>query len=391
MKRLIFLALVSAGLLCAQFTPGTGGVVAQCVGAPGNTAGNFLTFCADTNGLAYLCNNAPTCSTAAQWVKQQGSGSFAYPAGTGFTIVTAGTSWGTTLADLDEKRKRRLGFEEEGNNMPKKKTNESVVDVEVLPPTFTPTPTLDTSVEVAIRNEVSVQADGLTFAISSLTIDNSDDYLIADELFGQIREARKRAEEIFAEKIRTPIIEPTRKALDALYRLERELTKLPFEAPEKLVKSKMADWQRQERERIEHEREVARQEEMRKQRAAFEAQQAALLAAQNARTAAQRQEAQKAAAVAAKRAEEAEVAKHAAVEASREQVSKGTGSRVTVKRIPVVTDWVAFLKGVLDGTVPLDAVQLNPDVVGSLWRTDAGLVSAWPGVTVKEEVSVGGR
>ena len=206
-----------------------------------------------------------------------------------------------------------------------------------------------------------------------------------------IRQARKTAEEIFAEKIRVPILEPTRKALDGLYALERELTKTPFDAAEKTVKAKMAAWQDGERRRIASEQEAARREELRKQREADAATARAAEAAASARTIEQRRAAEEAARAAEQRRQEAETARQAAIEAERQRTVKGVGSKVTVVRKPVVTDMLAFLKAVVAGTVPLIAVQVNEDVVDAYWRDDAGLVSAWPGVTIEESTKIGGR
>ena len=250
---------------------------------------------------------------------------------------------------------------------------------------------VDASVVTAVQTAVGRQTDRVNGAIRSLTIASNDDYRRADLLLVEIRQARKTAEEIFAEKIRVPILEPTRKALDGLYALERELTKTPFETAEKGVKAKMAAWQDAERKRIAAEQEAARREEMRRQREAEQAASQAEQAARAARTIEQRRAAEEALKEAERRRQEAEAARQAAIEAERQKTVKGVGSKVTVVRKPVVTDMMAFLKAVVAGTVPLIAVQVNEDVVDAYWRDDAGLVSAWPGVTIEESVKIGGR
>lgn len=160
--------------------------------------------------------------------------------------------------------------------------------------------------------------------VRQLRIVTEDDYTDASILLSYIRSARKLAVEVFAEKIRTPILEPLRKSLDGLYKLERELTKRPFDAAEKAVKAKMAAFNQK---RID----------------------------------------------------------------SGEELVKAEGSKSGVKRTPVVTDWTKFLAAILAGDVPEGVVMVNEEVMEAYWKVDAGLVSAWPGVTIQETAKVGGQ
>jgi septal ring factor EnvC (AmiA/AmiB activator) len=280
-------------------------------------------------------------------------------------------------------------------------------------------PIVDQSVVTAVTAAVSTRTATVSARISSLTIGNDGDYRTADFLLVELRHARKLAEEIFAEKIRTPILEPTRKALDGLYTLERELTKAPFDAIEKTLKAKMAAWQEAERYRIEQERLTRRREELRllheaeearrkieeTERAALEAKRAADMAAERARTKEQREAAERQAQQARSIAEqvgtartieqrisaEAAQARLDAIEAESQKVVKGVGSRVTVKRVPVVTGMRVFLEAILAGKVPEICIEVNEEVLAEYWGQDAGIVSSWPGVTVEEITTVGGR
>lgn len=283
----------------------------------------------------------------------------------------------------------------------------------------THTDLINQAVVTAVTSAVSVRSADVSSRISALVISDNDSYRAGDLLLVEIRQARKMAEEIFAEKIRTPILEPARKALDGLYALERELTKTPFDAFEKSLKAKMADWQDRERRRINDEQLARRREELRIAKEAEEARriadeaehqaalsrQAAEFEAQRAKTKAQREEALKKAKVAEETrlaaeknrveaqaaAYRAEEARQAAITAEAQKTVKGVGSKVIVKRVPVVTDMAAFLKAVIAGAVPEICVMVNEDVLMEYWKQDAGIVSSWPGVKVEERVSVGGR
>lgn len=160
--------------------------------------------------------------------------------------------------------------------------------------------------------------------ISELVIRTSEDYEEASGLLTYIRAARKHAEEVFAEKIRNPIIVPARKTLDGLYALERELTKKPWDNAETFVKAKMAAFNQKR------------------------------------------------------------------LDAGQE-IAKAEGSKSGIKRTPIVTDWTKFLTAILAGEVPEGVVQVNEEVMEAYWKVDAGLVSAWPGVSIQEVAKVGGR
>src|SRR5580658_8675218 len=99
-----------------------------------------------------------------------------------------------------------------------------------------PSVLINQSVVTAVRASVSTRTADVSARISSLSIATNDDYLSADVLLVEIRQARKLAESIFADKIRSPILAPMRKALARLYALESELSQEPFDAAEKAVK-----------------------------------------------------------------------------------------------------------------------------------------------------------
>lgn len=104
MNKVLAFLLFSAVAASAQVInpgggPGGGSAAIACIGTPGNTTGSYRQQCQTTGGAIYACNNAAGCTVAADWVSVTGSGSFVYPAGTGFTVVAAGAAWGTTLAD----------------------------------------------------------------------------------------------------------------------------------------------------------------------------------------------------------------------------------------------------------------------------------------------------
>lgn len=77
--------------------------------------------------------------------------------------------------------------------------------------------------------------------------------------------------------------------------------------------------------------------------------------------------------------------------ASGEERSSGTGSKTTVKKVVRVKDMTAFIAGVVAGTIPEICLEVNFQVLNTYFENDRGLVSVWPGITIDDQVIVGGR
>jgi len=92
MRKLILIFLLAVPSLAQS--PVIGGSVQYVTTAPsGACVGSPPVKVLFSSGVIYTCNNGT-------WAASGGGGTpFSYPSGTGFTIVTGGASWGTTLAD----------------------------------------------------------------------------------------------------------------------------------------------------------------------------------------------------------------------------------------------------------------------------------------------------
>ncbi len=286
-----------------------------------------------------------------------------------------------------------------------------------MPPTIKRTPATstttaaDTTVDIhldtnlvsptavaTMNDRISTRTSAIVTSISTLTITDAVDYADADLLLVRIRQSKKLAEQIFDEEVGTPILEPMRLALNSLYALRKKMTETPFEAAERTVKGKMAEWQKGQDAIRAEERRVAREEEIRRERAAEEQRRQTAEAERVAAQAKGAQARKEAEAVAARlretqaaAEEDAKRAKELAIAAEKARPVVGVGSRVTRKKQPVVVDMEAFIKGVVEGEVPAICLMVNEEVMEEYWKGDRGLVSAWPGVVIEEKVSVGGR
>lgn len=72
--------------------------VLACVGAPGNTTGNYRQQCQTTAGVIYACNNVAGCTVAGDWVVGGGGVGPVGPVGSSASVnITASTSGAVTL------------------------------------------------------------------------------------------------------------------------------------------------------------------------------------------------------------------------------------------------------------------------------------------------------
>jgi len=244
--------------------------------------------------------------------------------------------------------------------------------------------------ELAVRQSVNAKTATVVDEITALTITDRTTYGDADLLLGRIRQAKRQATEIFEEKL-GGILKRTYDNLQELYVLRKELTETPFANAEAAVKSKMSEWQEQDRRRIEQERQAALAEERRQQAEADRLKRVADQAAASARSASAKRHAEEQAEQARQKQEAADRAREAAIQAEAAKPVTGSFSRTTVKKVPMVTDLGAFLDAIHAGTIPIILVQVNEEVMKEYWKQDRGLVSAWPGVEIVDQTTVGGR
>jgi hypothetical protein len=84
--------------------------------------------------------------------------------------------------------------------------------------------------------------------LDSLEVVDEGSYLLADQLLGKIRNARKTWGLIW-DRIQEKVVKPQREALDGVYAINREVDG-PLERGERLLKAAMTDYKNEERERI---------------------------------------------------------------------------------------------------------------------------------------------
>lgn len=200
--------------------------------------------------------------------------------------------------------------------------------------------------------------------VGSLAVETADDYTTASEILAMVQDARHT----WAEKMR-PIIDPLRQLTDALYALNREIDG-PLERHEKHVKQLMKDYKLEEARLIQ----AAREEQQRLQREAEE--RARKAEAAKTKPAQQRlqQEAQSLQTLADQVGEEAAPLKVAT-------------SSTRTKRRWRCTNFMAVVKGVAAGTIPMETLMLDERSLNSLSPDD---VAQWDGFEAFDDVIITG-
>lgn len=209
--------------------------------------------------------------------------------------------------------------------------------------------------------------------VQTLLVRTEDEYQGADQVLGRIRQARKT----WADKME-PIIRPIRQGLDNLYALNREVDK-PLELMEGKVKGAMQEFKRLELAAIREQQRLREAETARLQAEA----EAKIRAAETARTPQMQGKLQ---AQAARASEQAEMVAQMAAPAPVRAVSSSTR---TVTRYRV--NMAQLIKGIVDGYVPPQAVELSTRYLDQQLKDDPEGLKAWPGVDVYEDVQIVGR
>lgn len=167
--------------------------------------------------------------------------------------------------------------------------------------------------------------------------------------------------------------------LDMLYALNNEVDN-PLETIEKTVKAKMQDYVLTERRQLQ----AKEEERLAEQRRAAEALEAAAAAEAAAKTPLQK-------AKAAARIEEAEAAYVETLDSPLDSQGQATNSSVRVPKKPKVSDILAFCKGIADGDIPVECIELKQGYLNTLYRNDPETVVAFPGVTIVDDIQIVGR
>lgn len=209
--------------------------------------------------------------------------------------------------------------------------------------------------------------------VASLTVVDAEGYLRADALFGRIKTARKSWKERMEK-----IIRPIRSGLDELYALNREVD-APLAKLETAVEGKMIAYKQEERRQLqaaENER-IQREQEAQRKRDALAAKEAAA----------------KTAYMKAKLAEQVAEAEAEVAEAQQpvEEAVQGFHSSLKSKKVPKVTNHLAFVGGIAEGLIPADCITLNMTRLRAYYKEDPESVAGFPGVVIVDDDQIAGR
>lgn len=215
---------------------------------------------------------------------------------------------------------------------------------------------------------------------SGLQVRTEEDYLVADGIFGRVKQARKAWKlKMYGTKDKLGPIPSIRHGLDMLYELNREVD-TPLENLENALERQMKGFKLAEQRRLQAEEEERQRVAVEAQRKIDELQ--------------RRQEALKTPAAKAKVEEQILEAAEDLDAVQQEEVSTavvGQNSGIRPKKIPVVTDRDAFLKGVLEGTIPDDCIDISMVKVRAYYKEDPEAVKLFPGVEIQDDIQIVGR
>jgi Skp family chaperone for outer membrane proteins len=230
-----------------------------------------------------------------------------------------------------------------------------------------------------VEMSVTTAIHPIVESAAAITVTDSASYHVADSFRGRITDGLA-----LVDANMDPIIKPQYTALQAAYALRTRL-KQPLEQALQLIDNQMVAWQRRERARIDDERQK-REEEVRREQARLYAQEQ-----QERREHAERERAHAAAALPPPPAY-----------VPPAPVIVGSAVAMPITPLPVASHSSArksytwtfeiaeVLIGILDGTVPLEVIQMNDKYVNAKVKNAAGRaeVAAWPGITVVEDVTI---
>lgn len=236
----------------------------------------------------------------------------------------------------------------------------------------TPMPAKQTAVAPRVDPQAMKQ-EALTIiqpyadAVDTLTIESEDEYHAADLLKAKIRSARK----MWTARIEK-IIRPIRQGLDELYELSRD-----GDRPLGVLEDKVTDAMKVYKVK---ELQAARAVERERERLQAEAD-AKLKAAETAKTPQMRGRLQTAAARVQQQAQ--------TIQAPAPVFAEHSSVR-PVKKVRIISHG-AFLKGIVDGYVPADCIDVLQGKLNAYLKDDPEGMAAWPGVEVYDDVQIVGR
>lgn len=206
-----------------------------------------------------------------------------------------------------------------------------------------------------------------------ITVTTPDDFTKADRDLGRVQDVRK----LVAAKLEE-IIVPRRATLDQWYALRRELME-PLDTAEADIKRDMGRYKQEEAKRIQE-----------AERVRLEAIQIAARAADEALKASQSTELSAIDRIRARNKAKAIVEVQAAAPPPPRPIRGSRSSAIPTKTWKV-TNMMEFLRGVVAGTIPIEAVDIHTVNMNALWKMNQGKVTGWPGVGVEEGMSIRGK
>jgi hypothetical protein len=250
-----------------------------------------------------------------------------------------------------------------GEDMPRKKA----IDV-------TPTKAITLPTKLPTKDEGLQLVQPLQDAVKALHILSEEHYQEADRLLARVTTAKR----VWDEKME-PIIRPIRQGLDNLYALNREILK-PLDQMAEDIKNEMKTFKRKELQALQEASRKKAEEEERLRREAQEKEEAA----ERAKTPQMRGKLQ---AQAERAQQQAEAVAQTAIPAP----VRAEASSVRPVRKVRVADLNAFLRGIIDGYIPSEAVSVAQPVLNQAFKDDPDGMQAWPGVEVYDDIQIVGR
>lgn len=243
----------------------------------------------------------------------------------------------------------------------------------------TPDATPKTKADIYREQGLALTRPVLTLT-EGLEVVDEPSYLMADEVLGKVRAARKGWGGMWA-IIQDRSIKHLRQALEGLYSVNREVDG-PLEAAEKAIKKSMADYKTLEARRLQQAREQAEREERERIRKIEELSRQA----EQAKT-------PQAKATLTRQVDRLEVEQERAELQPLAVPVQGAHSSTRLVKVPRIVDLSDFAAGIASGAVPEDEVRvLLEEWLARVYRRDALMVEAMPGVVIAQEPQiVGGR
>jgi hypothetical protein len=233
---------------------------------------------------------------------------------------------------------------------------------------------------VTVKTEVLATLPILQQEVQELIVETPEQYAYADSLLGRVN-ASKRVWEPIWTRIYEKSIKPIREGLEELYQMNRDVEK-PHTMLETLIKDKMKGYKLKELQRSQEADRQKKAEEQRLQREAEETQ--------------RRIEQAKTPQMRGKLAVQVQK-----IETQIQQVQEqpalekvaGVSSTTRGKKVPRVTNVYLFCRGIAEGSIPVDCIEIKDSKLAAYYKEDPNTVAGWSelGVAIEDDIQIVGR